>query len=170
MNRIGMTTLVALVAGCAMMKAEEKPASNGAAPEASASGLRIAVKPLKGSGIDAAATGTLEGQICTALFNAHADAICPDDLKAIISVKQQQMELGGCDASDADCMQKIAGVANANRVLIGEVGKIDGGGVVITLSMVDTTASRVVGRASERVGSLGDLPAKLPEMVNQLLK
>lgn len=172
MTKLKLTALAAAaLAACAGAKADTKPTDDNAPPATAANGerLKIAVKPIRPKGVDPTGTSVIEVELCQELFKQHADAVCPDDLKAIIQVKQAQLELGGCDNDDAACTQKIANVANANRVLAGEIGKLDDQ-IVLTLSMLDAGNATVVGRASAKVSSLGDLSAKLPGMVKQLLK
>ncbi len=171
MRTFNVMMLAAALGACATTKPAEQAGPKEGPPATSATGekLRIAVKPLRAKGVDAAGTSIIESQLCTELFNAHADAVCPDDLKAILATKQTQLELGACDNDDdTACAQKIAAASNTNRVLTGEIGKLEDN-VVLTLSMVDVGSSAVVGRATEKAGSLGDLPAKLPGMLKQVL-
>jgi len=127
---------------------------------------RVAVRSFAAKGVDASTAGTVETSFCNALSNQGFDVVCPDDVKALISVKQADLGLGNCD-SDEECIKNIAKVADAGRVVTGEVSKL-GDQYIISATMIDAVSGHVLGRASETTKKIDDILDRLDSLAKKL--
>jgi hypothetical protein len=132
-----------------------------------ASPKKIAVNRFKAKGVDKDQAAAIESQLCTELVNAGADVLCADDLESILQVKRMQLGLGAC-ADEEACTKEIGNIAQANRVLNGELAKIDST-VILTVSLVEAESSKVLARLSEKTEDKAvKLLDKLGGMAKQL--
>lgn len=138
------------------------------APKAEAKKPKIAVRELKVNGVDRATGSILESQLCTELLNTgKVDVVCPDDLKAMMEFKKSEIAFGMCEGDEVACVEQVGKLANADRVLNGEVGKLDKD-VIISVSLVDVAKQTTLKRASETAGTASDLLKKIPGLAKKL--
>ena len=154
MSRIiaGLATTAAILAIGSVAQAEGK--------------TRVAVRAFAAKGVDASVAGTVETSFCSALANQSLDVVCPDDVKALISVKQADLGLGNCE-NDEECIKNLAKVADASKVVTGEVSKI-GESFIVSVAMIDSTSGKVLARASEKTNKVEDLLEKLEGLAKKL--
>lgn len=148
---IGLAVMVLLAAAPGVARADGK--------------TKMAVKSLRAQGVDAAVAATLESSLCAALAERY-EVLCPGDIAALVSVKQAELSLGACE-DDAACIQNIAQVAEASRVVAGEVGRV-GKFYVVNLALLDPATNKVIARATEKTAKLEDLLDKVPALARQL--
>lgn len=141
----------ALFAGGAQAEEKQKP--------------RVAVRAFAAKGVDPSVAATLETSFCTALGD-KVDAICPDEIKAIMGAKQIQLGTGGC-ANEDECLNEIAKVSNATRIVTGEVSKL-GELYLISVALIEASTNKVLARATERTGKLEDLLDKVESLATKL--
>ena len=127
---------------------------------------RVAVRSFAAKGVDASIAGTVETSFCNSLSNQGFDVVCPDDVKALISVKQADLGLGNCE-NDDECIKNVAKVADAARVVTGEVSKL-GDQFIVSVTMIDAQSGRVLGRASDNTKKVEDILDKLDGLAKKL--
>jgi hypothetical protein len=91
--------------------------------------------------------------------------VTADELTALAD-HQAVLQLVDCD--DASCMSRLAALANAPLVLTGSVGKV-GEGLLLSLRLIDARAASATASASRVFGSLDELKAAVPELIDELL-
>jgi len=127
---------------------------------------KVAVKSFAAKGVDSSVAGTLETSFCNALANQSMEVLCPDDLKAIISVKQTDLGMGSCD-NEEECIKNIAKMSDAKRVVTGEVSKL-GESFILSVAMIDAESGKVLSRASEKTSKLENLLDKVDSLAKKL--
>jgi TolB-like protein len=137
-----------------------------AADKAPAEKTRVAVRTFAAKGVDASVAGTIETSFCDALSKQPFDVICPDDLKALLSVKQADLGLGTCE-NDDDCIKSIAKLSEAKRVVTGEVSKL-GDSFIVSVTMIDAESGKVLSRASDKTLKVEALLDKLEGLAKKL--
>lgn len=127
---------------------------------------KIAVRAFSAKGVDAAIASTLETSFCTALSEQGLEVMCPDEVRALVTAKQADLGLGNCESDDA-CLQAIAKMSEAARVVTGEVAKL-GDVYIISVALIDPASGKVISRASEKTPKLEDLLDKLAPLAKKL--
>lgn len=127
---------------------------------------KIAVRAFAAKGVDPSTAATLETSFCTALGNEGTDVLCPDEVKAMVSVKQQAMGFGSCDDDEA-CTRQISKVTDSQRVVTGEVAKL-GELYIVSVTLIDAETNKVLARASDRSSKLEDLLDKVNGLAKKL--
>jgi hypothetical protein len=109
----------------------------------------------------------------TALFSERvksADArfkvFSQADIERVISV-ERQAELLGC-SNDA-CLAELSGALGARYILSGRIDRY-GDRYVLTASMVDTQATKVLVQSRREATDPGKLPGAADEMADELLQ
>lgn len=82
------------------------------------------------------------------------------DIETLLGVERQK-QLLGCGDDSSSCMAELTGALDARYVLSGQVNKL-GSTVQLTLQMLDTQKSQVVGRSLKAAKSAEDLRAIVP--------
>jgi hypothetical protein len=149
----GGLAVVALLASVAVA-ADTKPA------------VKIAVRSFVAKGVDPSIAGVLETSFCSALGSESLDVICPEEIKAIISMKQSQLGFGSCD-DDETCMKNIAKATEATRVVTGEVSKL-GELYIVSVALLDAETSKVIARASDKSSKVEDLLEKVTGLAKKI--
>lgn len=127
---------------------------------------KVAVRTFAAKGVDASVAGTIETAFCDALSKQSLDVVCPDDIKALMSVRQTDLGLGNCD-SEEECSKQVAKIASASHVVTGEVSKL-GESFIVSATMIDAESGKVVARGSEKTSKLEALLDKLDGLAKQL--
>ncbi len=147
--------------------ADDKAPAKEAPKEApKAASKRIAVRSFAAKGVDSNVAATVETSFCSALANESLDVVCPDEIKALISVKQADLGLGNCD-SDEECIKNIGKASDAGRVVTGEVSKL-GESFIVSVAMIDSETGRVLSRASDKTPKVESLLDKLEGLAKKL--
>ncbi len=94
------------------------------------------------------------------------DVISNADVKRIIALEGEKQSLG---CSTESCVAELAGAMGANLVLFGDVTRL-GEVRVVTLNLFDSQEARSLGRVSEQLTSLEQLPARIPYLANGVLE
>ncbi|MBX7097366.1 MAG: hypothetical protein K1X89_06625 [Myxococcaceae bacterium] len=83
-----------------------------------------------------------------ASMNAY-EVIGRTEIAAIIGVDRQR-QLLGCSADSSSCMEELGGAINAERMLIGDVSRVDET-VLLNLSLIDLTTSKPIARIGRKI-------------------
>jgi hypothetical protein len=139
----------------------------GAAASASEAPKRkVAVKAFVAKGVEASAASVLEDELCAAFPTATHAILCSSDVRSLISVKQQEMTFGNC-TDDEDCARQLAKITESQFVVSGEVSRI-GDEFVVSATMLEPAANRVVARARDRAKKIEDLLGKMADIAKKL--
>ena len=128
---------------------------------------KVAVRSFAAKGVETSVAGTIETAFCDALSKQSLEVVCPDDVKALMSVRQTDLGLGNCD-SEEECTKQVAKISEASRVVTGEVSRL-GDSYIVSASMIDADSGKVLGRASEKTGKLEALLDKLEGLAKKLV-
>jgi TolB-like protein len=129
---------------------------------------KLAVREFKAQGVDRSTASILESQLCTELLNTgKVDVVCPDDLKAMMEFKKSEIAFGKCEGDEVACVEQVGKLANAERVLNGEIGKLDDQ-VILSVSLVDVASQKTLARRSESASDASGLLKKLPDLAKKL--
>jgi len=126
---------------------------------------RVAVRNFAAKGVDPSIASTLETSFCTALAD-HYEALCPDEIKALMATRQQQLGLGGCD-NEEECLKAISTVSNAPKVVTGEVGKL-GVKYILSVTLLEAETNKVLARGTESTEKVEDLLDKVVVLAKKL--
>jgi hypothetical protein len=98
-------------------------------------------------------------QIAETLSGAGVTVSTTADIKDRLALEAAQ-QMMGC-AEDSECMAEVSAAMRSDLLLTGSVGSI-GNNMLVNLTLIDVRAARPVGRVSETVASIDELPAVLP--------
>lgn len=129
---------------------------------------RVAVRSIGAKGVEASAAATIEGLLCSAIADQSFDVVCPSDIEALMQNKAQAVSFGASCDSD-DCLDQIAKIADAKKIVVGELSRL-GDTFVLSLSLVDPAGDKVVNRASEKAAKLEEFLDKVPAVAKKLMK
>lgn len=130
---------------------------------------RVAVMPIcAGEAISEKSVDSLT-QVLAAELRAQSGAsvITARDLASILSLEKQKQMLG---CTTESCMAEIAGAVGADRVVAGDVAKLEKS-LVVQFRMIDVHKAGVVAQSARRFkrGNFDDLLDALPAMVGELV-
>lgn len=130
---------------------------------------RTTVQPFSASeGVERSVANALESIFCASLARQQPkdhEVLCAGDVQALLIQKHVQMELGNCDQQEDVCLADFGQLAQAERLVRGEVSRA-GGLYLLSVSVLDPANKKVLARASERAKSL----EKLLDAVDGLAK
>jgi|GEM_PF-596056 len=98
-------------------------------------------------------------QIAETLSGAGVSVSTTADIKDRLTLEAAQ-QLMGCQ-EDSECMAEVSAGMRSDLLLTGSVGSI-GNNLLLNLTLLDVRAARPVGRVSETVADIDELPAVLP--------
>jgi hypothetical protein len=134
----------------------------GAAP-------RVAVMPIcAGEAISEKSVDSLTQVLAAELRGqSGASVMTSRDLSSLLSMEKQKQMLG-CNTES--CMAEIAGAVGADRVVAGDVAKLEKS-LVVQFRMIDAKKAVVVSQSHRRFkkGNFDDILDALPGMVGELL-
>jgi hypothetical protein len=96
----------------------------------------------------------------------RVDVVTMADLQKVVTLAANRQYVD-CDATEA-CLAEVAAALDAVAVVHGKIGEL-GSQVVLNLSLLDTTTTTALGRASATGRDLGDLADRIGGAVVQLL-
>ncbi len=117
---------------------------------ATAAGEKLVVRELDAQGVAPALAQSLTTVVATELAAAGAGEVMSSaDLLSLLD-QEQQRQLLGC--ADAQCASRLAGVADALRLVSGSVAAV-GGRFLVSLVLLDTRESEVLRRVAREATS-----------------
>jgi TolB-like protein len=128
---------------------------------------KVAVRQFGAKGVEASQAGTIETAFCDALSKQSVEVVCSEDVKALMNIRQTDLGLGNCE-SEEECTKQVAKIAEASRVVTGEVSKL-GDQFIVSVTMIDAESSKVVARASDKTGKIEALLDKLEGLAKKLV-
>jgi TolB-like protein len=135
-----------------------------------AAGPRIAVMPIcPGEAISEKAVESLTQVLAAELRQqSGASVITARDLASLLSLEKQKQMLG---CTTESCMAELAGAVGADRVVAGDVAKLEKS-LVVQFRLIDVHKVGVVSQSARRFkrGNLDDLLDALPAMVGELVQ
>lgn len=160
-RRWKLVILTAVAAFAVNAGAEEK------APRAEEKQSKVAVRAFGAKGVDASVAGTIETAFCDALSKQNLEVVCSEDVKALMNMRQTDLGLGNCD-SEEECTKQVAKIAEAGRVVTGDVSKL-GDQFIVSVTLIDAESSKVVARASDKTQKVEALLDKLEGLAKKLV-
>lgn len=142
--------------------------SSAASAQSSPSVTRVRVLVLEPTG------GTVEPALRTAVAGLVAselgryevlDVLAADDVRKAMELEADR-EAVGCGTDS--CLAELAGALGARLVVFGDVAQL-GTVAVLNLNLYDSERAVSAGRVTINAPSLGDLPARLPDGVAELV-
>lgn len=127
---------------------------------------KVAVKAFVAKGVEASAASVLEDELCAAFPTSTYSILCSSDVRSLVSVKQQEMTFGNC-TDDEDCAKQLAKITESQFVISGEVSRL-GEEFVVSATLLEPAANRVVARARERAKKVEDLLSKMTDVAKKL--
>ncbi len=135
-----------------------------------AAGPRVAVMPISaGEAISEKSVDSLTQVLAAELRQqSGAQVITSRDLSNLLSLEKQK-EMLGCTSDN--CMAEIAGAVGADRVVAGDVARLEKS-LVVQFRLLDAHKASVVSQSARRFkkGNFDDLLDALPAMVGELLQ
>ena len=98
-------------------------------------------------------------QIAETLSGAGVTVSTTADIKDRLALEAAQ-QMMGC-AEDSECMAEVSAAMRSDLLMTGSVGSI-GNNLLLNLTLIDVRAARPVGRVSETVAGIDELPEVLP--------
>ncbi len=145
------------------MLATTLPATVSAAPKP-----RIAVVDLVDRGAGSALAVNLTAVVVGALGDLGAfDILSRSDIQQMVELESQRQMLG-CE-SDTSCLAELGGALGVALLISGSLGKV-GGELVLSLTLTDTRAAKVISREQRRVPTEDALTAEAASCVRQLVR
>jgi TolB-like protein len=134
-----------------------------------AAGPRVAVMPIcAGEAISEKSVDSLTQVLAAELRQqSGAQVITARDLASLLSLEQQKQMLG---CTTESCMAELAGAVGADRVVAGDVAKLEKS-LVVQFRIIDAKKAAVVSQSHRRFkkGNFDDLLDALPAMVGELV-
>jgi hypothetical protein len=119
----------------------------------------VLVADLKAIGQPEEVARRVTAQIAETLSGAGPTVATMADIQDRMTLEAARQMLG-CE-DDSRCMADVSAAMRSDLLLSGSVGSI-GNNLLLNLTLLDVRAARPVGRVSETVSSLDELPAVLP--------
>lgn len=145
----------------------QAPAQHTARPPAQKRSGSVVVLPLVPKRTDAATVEILTDILVNAVATVSGyGVIAPADLDAMLGAERMKEALG-CDS--VSCYADIGGALNAQFLVSGSVSRL-GSRIIVTLSMVDTKAQKVLSRGRAETENNEDLyMAAIEQAVSELI-
>ncbi|MBK7858516.1 MAG: hypothetical protein IPJ65_07810 [Archangiaceae bacterium] len=120
------------------------------------------------SGVSEQAAQSISDNVQTELSTIQQfQVVSQADLAAVLGVERQK-QLLGCSDEGNSCLMEIAGALNADRLVRGDVSRLDET-IVLNLSLVDLSNGRQVSRVGRQVdGGLSKLLKETHELILEL--
>jgi len=119
----------------------------------------VLVADLKAMGQPGEVVRQVTTQIAETLAGAGVTVSTTADIKDRLALEAAQ-QMMGCQ-EDSECMAEVSAGMQSDLLLTGSVGSI-GNNLLVNLTLLDVRAARPVGRVSETVAGIDELPAVLP--------
>jgi hypothetical protein len=131
--------------------------------------VRVALRPLQATGVDASMASLVQSAVCAEIGRVQdVEAVCPEDVAAVVEMARQSVAFGAC-ASD-DCMKKLEGISKADRSVTGELSKA-GEALLLSLALWEGDGAKLVRKVAETIPAD---PAKVldraPGLVRKLFR
>jgi hypothetical protein len=142
-------------------------ARGGEAPGPAGAG-RLALEPLRASGVSPALAAVIEERICAALPEASgAEVVCPADVAAAAELARQAALFGECRTEE--CLERVDRVRAAERRVTATVERADGA-LVLSLRVAQAAAGAATAPGvTERLPEdLDALVSRIPAIVKKL--
>ncbi len=139
--------------------------ARAADPKPAAATLRIALDPLRASGVAPALAAVVEDRVCAALTEvSRADVVCPSDVAAAGAIAKSAMAFGECQSDE--CIRRVDALRSADRRVTGAIERGEKG-LVLSLQLAGPQGGgpRVVETLPEDVDAL---VAAVPAAVKKL--
>ncbi len=124
----------------------------------------------QGAGVSAETTKSVTEFVQTQLNNAGIYEVTgPGDISNLLGLERQK-QLLGCGESSSSCATELAGALNADRIISGDLSRIDDT-FLLNLSLQDARTGKALGRSGRRVdGKLATLLDEVPAAVTEVLE
>ncbi len=125
----------------------------------------VLVADLKAVGQPEEVARQVTTRIAETLSGAGVTVSTTADIKDRLALEAAQ-QMMGCQ-EDSKCMAEVSASMQSDLLLTGSVGSI-GNNMLLNLTLLDVRAARPVGRVSEAVAGMDELPAVLPGALAEL--
>jgi hypothetical protein len=172
-RRPGMAALVVMLTWATTATAQAPTATLTTAPTtapttAQKKAMRTLSMDLEHRNVSAEQAQLITGMVAVELSTYDAlDVVAGADIRRAMALEGDKQSMG-CSA-DASCLAEIADAMDAELVVFGEIGVLDGL-TIINLNLYDPRAVQSVGRATVRSRGPGDLDTELGRGIRQMLE
>ncbi len=168
-RRPGMAALVVMLTWATTATAQAPTtAPTTASTTAPKKAMRTLSMDLEHRNVSAEQAQLITGMVAVELSTYDAlDVVAGADIRRAMALEGDKQSMG-CSA-DASCLAEIADAMDAELVVFGEIGVLDGV-TIINLNLYDPRAVQSVGRATVRSRGPGDLDSELGRGIRQLLE
>ena len=152
-----------VVATSASASPEAAPPASAAPP---ATRVRVLVLEPTGSTVEPALRTAIGGLVASELGRYDVlDVLAADDVRKAVELEADR-QAAGCTTDS--CLAEVAGALGARLVVFGDAAQL-GTVAVLNLNLYDSERAVSAGRVTISAPSLGDLPARLPQGVAELV-
>lgn len=172
-RRPGMAALVVMLTWATTATAQAPTAAPTTAPTTASTtapkkAMRTLSMDLEHRNLSAEQAQLITGMVAVELSTYDAlDVVAGADIRRAMALEGDKQSMG-CSA-DASCLAEIADAMDAELVVFGEIGVLDGL-TIINLNLHDPRAVQSVGRATVRSRGPGDLDTELGRGIRQMLE
>jgi hypothetical protein len=150
-NRCALLSLLVILLAPLGLRAEDRAHS-------------LIIMPLKAQRLDPETVSILDTLLADAVARAvQLKAITPSDINAMLGLEKMR-DVASCDT--VSCAAELGGALGANYVMFGSASVL-GGQMILSLSLIDDAAQKLVARQQERVQAKEEQYAAAVERATQ---